>query len=70
MYILAVVQVRNFGISIVVTFSAILRLSHDHSVISGEGTLRTWWKPPPELPSHWQLSYMPFKCVYAYVLIM
>ena len=46
------------GISSFVTFSAILRLIPDSSVVTGRGDWSTRQKPPLS-PGHWQLSHMP-----------
>ena len=45
------------GITMFVVFSAILRLSRDWSVVTGEGNRSTQQKTPPR---HWQLSHMPW----------
>ena len=48
----------RFGSSVLVIFSAILRLSRNSTIESDGGNRSTRRKPPPN-PSHWQLSQMP-----------
>ena len=49
----------EFGISFFVTFSAILRLSHDWPVVTGSGNRNTRRKSPPNPKPHSQLTHMP-----------
>ena len=42
-----VLKSQEFGISVIVTFSAILQLSRDKPVVIGGGIQSTWQKPPP-----------------------
>ena len=50
---------RNFGISFFVTFSAILRLSRDKSVVTRGGTGVPGEKPPPNPKSLATFSHVP-----------
>ena len=49
---------KSVGISIFVTFSALLRLSQDWPVVTGGGNWGTRWKPPPNSKSLANFSHV------------